>query len=592
LKSFFEGAFFDRKAPAALIIFALVVIIYSGTLYAPFEFDDNEYIIQNPVIRDLGVLLEPLRSRAMIVSDSLVGYTFRSRYIGYLTFAMNFRLGGLDVEGYHIVNIVIHIINSLLVYGVLALMMKTPYVAAVRNGDRSFSRIVPFFVSALFACHPVQTQAVTYISQRFASLSALFCLLSFLLYLKWRLSGSASGRVTTLLYAGSLLSAAAAMTTKEISFVLPLLIALFEFMFMEGGLRRRAAFLVPFFLAAGLVPLNMINIDKPFYEWFSDIGSVARAKTTISRSGYLFTQFSVIVTYLRLLFLPVNQSLDYDFPLYESFFEGGVLVPLLLLLSIAALGGCLWRRPGAANRFTAFGIFWFFIALSVESSIIPTNDLAFEHRLYLPSAGFFIAFVSSVVALHSVIQKKYPLVQRYAAVLFLMVVVVFSIAAYERNGIWNDGETLWQDVILKSPKKARGYNELGRVYYGRNETNKAITEYKKAAALLPSFAWAHHNLSLAYYKQGLYDEALREANISMELGMSKAIVFGDLGAIYFKKGMLKEAADCFMAAVEEDSTNANAYYNLAVVYRTMGIEDKALENFEKARRLRPDTAGP
>lgn len=598
MRSLFKESFFDKRCLSALILAVVVIIIYSNTLHAPFEFDDNEYIIENPAIRDLDNLINPSGARDWLQRDSLVSYTFRNRFIGYLTFAINYRINGFGETGYHVVNIAIHILNVLLVYSIVGHMIKTPRVHTMDGERRNFTMMLPFFTAFLFACHPVQTQAVTYISQRFASLSAFFCLLSLLLYVQWRLCGfreessievCTAGKRSlkrTVWYLSSLASAVLAMMTKEISFVLPLLIALFEFMFMNGGVRRRLFFLLPFFLTMLIIPLNIIDTGKPFVEWLTDVDRLSRAKTAIPRFDYLLTEFSVIVTYIRLLFLPVNQTVDYDFPLYKSFFEKGVYMPLIVILSLLVCGMYLLKKSRPAARFAAFGIFWFFLSLSVESSFIPTNDLAFEHRLYMPSVGFFLVLVSVLFVLMELVRTKFTAVTASSAL--SAVIILLCIAAYNRNSVWIDGVTLWQDSIRKAPNKSRGYNELGRIYYKKDEFDNAIGNYKKAIELDPTFIWAYHNLGLALYKKGLMDEALGAFERSTELGLNSSVVYSDIGAIYYKKGMMKEAISYFNSAMRSDPNNALPVYNLGVIYRLMCIEDKADYYFSMAHKLRPD----
>ncbi|HWR58589.1 MAG TPA: hypothetical protein VN328_06845, partial [Thermodesulfovibrionales bacterium] len=432
----------DRLVHAVLICL-VCFLSYSNTFNVPFQFDDLHNISEKPYVRDINMFFDPSRSS----QDS----SFVMRSVAYITFAVNYWIHGNDVVGYHILNTAIHLLNGFLVYFLVLLTFRTSCLGSeklkVKNEKAEqgpedpspftfhLSHLFPLAVALLFVSHPVQTQAVTYIVQRLASLATLFYLLSLLMYIKWRLGqqepgdrsqetevGSQQSKARTRdsrlktgsYYFLSLISAVLAMKTKEIAFTLPLVIALYEFMFFGGGLKKRILYLVPLLLTMLIIPLGLISIGKPTGEIIGDVSDATKVGTDISRWDYLFSEFRVIVTYIRLLFFPVNQNLDYDYPVYHSFSDPNVFLSFLLLVSIFGLGVYLayrsWfmahRKRLQANetltpdnelsamsyqRLIAFGIFWFFITLFVESSVIPIADVIFEHRLYLPSVGFFIA---------------------------------------------------------------------------------------------------------------------------------------------------------------------------------------------------------
>ena len=220
--------------------------------------------------------------------------------------------------------------------------------------------------------------------------------------------------------------------------------------------------------------------------YHQDINIQSRETVNITRMDYLFTQFRVIITYLRLLIFPINQSIDYNYPIYDSFFEPNVFLSFLLLLSILGIGVYLFYRSRRTvhssqalnselltlnSRLISFGIFWFFITLSVESSVIPIKDIIFEHRLYLPSIGFFIASVS--VMEYFIRQKK---VKIFA---IIIVVTALSVAAFNRNLIWNDPQALWENVLVKFPNNVRAYNGLGVIFKEQEEYDKALIRLKE-----------------------------------------------------------------------------------------------------------------
>ena len=183
LKSIKAG-FLHKPIVHLLLIIIVGFIAYSNTFHAPFYFDDEFGISGNPLIKDLRFFLAP--SDAKEYTQFGRYDALKMRYVGFLTFAMNYKLHGLDVTGYHIFNISVHIINALLVYLLVILTFRTPFFQTP-NSKLPTHSYLPLFSALLFVCHPIQTQAVTYISQRFASLAAMFFLLSLVMYIKWRL---------------------------------------------------------------------------------------------------------------------------------------------------------------------------------------------------------------------------------------------------------------------------------------------------------------------------------------------------------------------------------------------------------------------
>lgn len=386
------------------LITIAVLLIYSNTFSFPFHFDDVPNIVENNRLREFSNFWPPSGTR----------------YMGFLSFAINYSFDGLNVFGYRLVNIIIHIVNGLLIWWLIVLTFKLPIMEnsdmpVLRQTD--ISQLIAITSALIFVSHPVLTQAVTYIVQRFTSLSTLFYLLSIVFYIKVLLlrikvkdkfeeSSVFSTSILTF-YLLSLFSAVLAMKTKEISFTLPFIIMLYEFMFsgnfIKGygqQIRTRVLYLIPFLLTLFIIPLSIAGTDKPAGDIIGELSEAMHETVDISRGVYLLTQFRVIVIYIRLLFLPINQNLDYDYPLSHSLFEPKTFSSFVFLLAIFIFAIYLFvrsRKTGSGYGLLAsFGIFWFFVTLSVESSIIPIRDVIFEHRLYLPSVGFFIAFSTAV----------------------------------------------------------------------------------------------------------------------------------------------------------------------------------------------------
>lgn len=549
----------QRTTVHIVLIAILGFLVYSHTFHVPFHFDDLPNIVVNPNIKNFHILDEHSTIRR---GDYYVDQAFSRRFVGYLTFALNYRLHGLDVAGYHAVNIVIHILNALLLYGLVVATFRTPFFQ--RAGLEKDACSAALLSGLLFAVHPVQTQSVTYIVQRFASLATLFYQLSLFLYIQWRMTIHArdDGRLESVecpspyrptpvfLFLTSILSAFLAMKTKEIAFTLPFVLVLYEAMFFEGPIKRRALYLLPFLLTLAIIPLSIAGVDKPLSELIGHMDDATRLATPVSRGDYLFTEFRVIVTYLRLLAFPVRQNLDYDYPLYRSFFSLEVFLSFLVLLLLLGCGMFLLvrsRRGERIQRLAAFGIFWFFITLSVESSAIPIQDVIFEHRLYLPSAGAFMSFSA---LLWLVMAKRGIYAKRAAIATVVLAVGIFAVAAYQRNDVWRDGFSLWTDVVQKSPFKARGYNNLGDVHYQNGDLQTAFKYFSHALSLDPSYYQACYNIGVIWGNGGDHEKAAEYFSMALTINPEFARGYAKRGVAFMNAGNAEAAAADFRRACD------------------------------------------
>ena len=554
-----------------IVCLALIIIVgvvaYSNSLNAPFVFDDEPNIAGN---------------KAIVGLESAVSDNIHTRAVGYLSFALNYKVNSLDVTGYHVVNLAVHLTTALLVFWLVLLTFKTPFLEGSGLGERRFLPLLAaLFAGLVFVAHPLQTQAVTYTVQRFTSLATLLYLLSLVLYAKWRLAGDEAsehklfghnitagpGVKKGFLCAGSLAAALLAMLTKEIAFTLPFVIALWEFAFLKGGARKRIIRLLPFALMLPVIPLILALSDIPLL-------SAAGTEETPPASDYFNTQLRVIVTYLRLFFFPLGQHLDYDFPVYLSFLDPNVLLSFIFLLAIAALGVFLWRYSRKGGDYTllrlaAFGIFWFFVTLSVESSVIAIADVIFEHRLYLPSIGLIIATVAVVAFAIVALKERLPWINRIVLPLAAAVVIAMAVATYERNQVWGSPITLLEDSTVKSPYKARAHNNLGHQYQEENQQEKAAAEFRQAIELKPDYPDANRNLGVIYANSKQYEEAIYYLRRAVELDPEDFKAHSVLGYIYFNQQRYDLSYEEYMAALRIRPDDSTAKKNVELLKSKM-----------------------
>ena len=296
---------FQRKTfyPLALtsIGVLLFLAIYLPSLNAPFQFDDYSTIVENPTIKNFQHLY-------------WLWHSDPSRFLTHLSFAVNYHLGGLDVRGFHVFNWLIHLGVSFILF----LIFKSVLAEIFRKyWGEAHATLVIFLCALVYLCHPVQTSAVTYLSQR-STLLAAFCYLSAIyFYVVYRQRDERS------YYFFSLAVAAVGLFTKPIIITLPFALWLVEICFLSKKKDKRITLpltLVPFFIMLIIVPMLLVLWKYKSFD-ISRFLDLTRETESISRKDYLLTQFNVMVTYLRLLFLPINQNLDYNYPLSRSFFD-------------------------------------------------------------------------------------------------------------------------------------------------------------------------------------------------------------------------------------------------------------------------------
>ncbi len=597
----------------------LGLVIYSNTFYTPFQFDDDGAIVNNPLIRDIHNVSGSMGRNA--------------RVVGVYTFAINYYLHKLDVFGYHAGNFLIHIITALLVWCFMCLLLSVPclkHKKIIRH-----KTTVGFLTALLFLSHPVQTQAVTYLAQRFASLATLFYVLSLCFYIKGRLVFSKK-LLAVFCFLLSAIAAIAGMYTKGIVMTLPLVIILMEVMFLSKGeegkikLPKFWGIYVIFILSLMLIVPRIFSFGV--FSFHSSMPSESHLNDIITSNKYFLTQFRVATVFIRLLFFPFGQNLDYDFPLSQSLFEFSTLGAVLFIMSVIFLA----IKIRSKYPLISFGIFWFFLTFSVQ--FIPRANIIAEHKLYLLSIGFCIALCVGIYEIAKNIKEFKVVVS--------VIIIIFSFLTFQRNKVWKDEITLWQDVVKGSPNKPRGllnlgkayadygqpqlalkyydevikvdsrdfkaYNNKGNVYYrakqfslalkNYNEAlaiNKeylqgyinravlytalkkyalALIDYKKAFKIRPAYNLLHFNWANTYARMKEYDLAIEHYTRAIRQKMEYSEVFRNRGNAYKLKGKYDLAIADYDKAIEMEPRVGIAYFHRSLAYQAKGNIDQAIKD--------------
>lgn len=543
-----------RWLPALLV--AAGALAWANSLEGVFVFDDLNRIVRN---REIHSLAEPGR---------LLAGT--SRPLLKLSLAANWALGGGDPRGYHLVNLALHVLAGLTLYGVVR---RTLLCDGLRARVGESAPWLAASVALLWLLHPLQTQAVTYVVQRSEIMMGLAALAT--LYFSIR---AAQGRRPLAWGAAAVASCALGMGAKEVMVVTPLLVLLHDRTFLAGStaaaLRRRAG-LYAGLAATWLVPFALIGTDTLF------AGEFARPDLpTASPLEYGLTQPRILLHYLRLSLWPSPLCFDYAWPPATSAAE---IVPAAIVVTAATLAGAwlLWK-----GSWLGFLAAWFFLILAPTSSFFPIQDLAVEHRMYLPLA----AVVTGVVFLaHGALAATGPRRPALGAAVAVATATALGLATADRNRDYHDELGLWRTVVEVAPENARAHYNVGTLLRSRGRPDEAIDAYRRSLEIAPERPRTHYNLANALKARGELDASMVHYRRCLELDPDHSEAHVNLANALHAKGHDEEAIRHYQLALES-APGAVAHYNLAVLLEARGSLDAAITHYRGSLRLRPRSA--
>ncbi len=562
---------FFRQSVFLLLLMTVVIAAYIDAMDAPFVLDDPRVVERSLKIRDISNFLDARE-------------IFSARPLVNLSFALNYQIAGLDVGIYHATNLLFHLLNTFLVFfltrQIFSLSLKT------EKTDKTFAsvaRLAPFFAASLFALHPIQSQAVIYISQRAALMACFFYLLSTIFYIQARMlqKENLQNIKSFLFFVLCILFAMMAFLSKKNAASLPLMILMIELMiftdFRSREIKKIAILLIIisflvlcFAWLAGTFGGNLTGV-------LQRIDRLTRETTEVSRWQYLMTQFTVILLYMRLIAFPNGLNIDHGYPMKNEFFHGFTPYACLILLILLILSVIYARK----FKIISFGIFWFFIALSVESSILPIRDAMFEHRVYLALPGICMIF--------AFLMLKFAQSQKVLALFISIgVFLIFAISIFIRTQIWQSEFLLWQDAAKKAPHNARAWNNYGDALFLNGNQQAAFAAFKNAIAASPSYAWPYCNLGKIYVQRGSFKKAEALFLQSIERLPRFAEAHNNLAVVYMKQNQIEKGIRYFEKAVQIDNEQPDTHYNLGKAYLDLNQPDKAMDHLMLAVTIKPD----
>lgn len=538
------------------ILLGVTFLLYGNTFTVPWYYDDYANIIDQPTLRGL---------------DQIVSLMFSFRGVAKLSFAMNYALGGLSLPGFHLVNICIHSGSAVVLYLVLKRVFRE-------------SPVVPFLCALLFAVHPVQTQAVTYIVQRMTSLSGFFFLLSLYCYIRYRenccLKTPPFGMSSISWWSAAFISGTLALFSKENAVVLPAVICLFDLYFLGGnsdGWRRTLSRACPF----AVVPLlfGAYFFLAPLVKGAGIDTLTNTATTIVSSKGlspwtYFLTQWGVIWAYLRILLIPYGLTLDYSYQVVTSLMD---LRNLLAGIGLAGLLLLAFKLRKSAPR-TSFGIILFFLALAIESSFIPLDPM-FVHRLYIPVAGFVIVVMDLLLRLPR---------RNMVLSLFCAITATYAVVAWQRNSLWQNPAAFYEDNLNKAPHSERVRNLLAEQYIQAGRDQDAKRLLIEAIRINPSFGSSIVSLSNIHINEGNKSAAFDLLDKGVRSNPNDHEIHNILGSLYGMVGRNGMAEYHLRKAITLKPNYGRAYCSLGVLYTTLGMWKEAEGQYRYALGLSPN----
>ena len=559
-------------AGGCIVLAALVA--YCNSFSGPFVLDDPSSITDNPSIRHLWppwMALSPPHGS---------GLTVEGRPLVNLSFALNYAISGPAVWSYHAFNLAVHLLAGLALFGIVrrTLLLSDcgivpwnhrPEIDPPLTVPEATKANATWFALAgalLWILHPLQTAAVTYISQRAESLMGLFYLLTLFCFIRGAQASAASGRWW---YTLSAVCCLAGMGTKEVMVTAPLIVLLFDRTFVAGGfrdaLRRRKGF---YTALAGTWILLLVLVASA-----GDRGGTIGSRAGVAWWEFALTQSRAIVRYLGLAVWPHPLIFDYGSDFVHDF---AAIAPFALLdvalIAVIAIG--LWRRKPVA-----FLGAWFFVLLAPSSSVVGgTRQMLAEHRMFLPLAGVIGALL---VGAHTLLGRR-------AAWLGLGLAAALGGVTLLRNRDYRDELSLWSDTVAKRPANHWAHNNLGLALKSLGRVAEAEDQFRASVRLRADYSASHNNLGNLLLRQDRLPEAMTEFKEARRLAPDDADVPNNLGNASLRAGRLDEAIAEFGEALRLQPDHAEAHNNLGNALAQSGRLPEAMRHYEAALRAQPD----
>lgn len=589
----------DRRYTIAAVslISVAVMVCYLPGISAPFVFDTQKILVNEGQFQEA----EPIWVAATKNTRSLVNWTF----------AWNYRLGGLRPWWYRAANVAIHLLAALTMFG---LVRRTLDQEGTKEPLRRNASSLALAVALIWAVHPLQTQAVTYVIQRYESLMALF----FLLTLYCVLRGVQATALNVIWYLLAIAACWLGMHCKPVMAAAPPVVLLFDYAFLSTGwrdlLRRRWWLHIALFATLAVLLFRMRGALDPTHSGggFSGFGVEA-----VGPWEYLRTQPQVILHYLRLAFWPDPLCLDYVWKIADNPWE--IYLPGALILVFVGWGFyALLRWPKVG-----FLVLSFFLILAPTSSFVPIADIAFEHRMYLPLAPLVVLVVMVMWLLIRRIPAKRLDYRVAGGIMLALVVVGLAARTIFRNLDYTNAIRLWTSVVAAAPENSRAHDYLGIALARAGREKESEQHFLEAIKYQPQFPWPYLNYAVLLARQERWQEAeaqyknvlqiqphfaeakRRYANFLVQRGKSERAhemyrqasaddpenprIWDEWGNLFFQQDDYAQAIDKYQRATKADPRHAPAQLHLGLASFENGNWATSQQALQAAIELQPDS---
>lgn len=550
--------------------------------------DDFDSILNNQYVHDLQHFPRYF-SENLIAGSGVSSQYWRPALL--TVFSLQWQMWQDWAPGYHFVNASFHIANSIILFYILFYLFKNAWLS--------------LFTVFVFLAHPLQTEAVTYVAGLGDPLSVFFMFTGLFCYLKFRITGKDA--IESKMYYISLLMYILALMTKETAIIMPGLIFLTDFFFIE---KREKPFLeklkrslqrIISFASIGLFYIFLRATVLNFGASFNLYGE----PTPFTQNFHyrLFTFFRTLTVYLRLLFLPFNLHMERTVEIATSFFSPSVILGAFIFAGSISLAFLLLKKAPVVS----FGIFWFFIALFPMSNLlVPVNDLIYEHWMYVPLIGIFVIIIWLAQKVGNLVSKKQESRKNHIQVnswakyiqstnwleklllfFFLLFLIFLSVLTIRRNRDWRDPITFYNQTLEYAPNSYRIINNLGMAYTDVGDYAKAEETYKRAIKLNPDIPVAYHNLANSYQEMG--EEELAIENYKNAISNNPAFLnsYVALADLYLENQNVQEARSVYEQALGHTDLDLDILFYLGELAFQQNDLEGSILYLEQALEINP-----
>ena len=546
----------SARVKALALICVCGVIIYFATVHSPFIYDDAHAIEDNPYIKNLS------KFQQMVGVQNIF-----NRSILLFTFSVNHAIGQLDVFGYHLINLMLHLCVGIMLYFLTMELLTIENPALTPTFQR-----LPLAVSLIHIFNPINVESVTYLSSRSSVLVTLFYLSSFYLFIRFVNSKEKKKKwknihypivIFFLFYLG--------LGTKEIIVTLPIIAVLY--LWVHSSTKNFHKFLPE--LAVILIPLIIYLLYR-----YVQMGNLLVIKTDpysymIDRSLYILTQIKVVISYyfVKLIF-PINLNFEPDIRLVSGFLDWEWVVSLIIGVCIAI--GIFYQK----SILLKCAFIWALITILPTSSIIPLKQIATEHRTYLPGLGINMGL--GILFLRGVSHRKL-----IPPTLFIFL-VIYGLLAMKRSLDYRSEINLWQDTVRKSPYKSMVHNNMGTAYLSKERLKEARKSFEVSSALSPSSTDPYINMGHIDARNKEWDKAKLKYDLALKLGANRSQVFFNSGLMRLKLNKPAEALPFLLEAIKIKNHRPLYHQELGNAFRMLKQYDSALKSYRKVLELEPN----